>query len=147
MSKLHNSKAADDGITLKLRNTPKLLKDLCDTWCPRAMVVSFKLETNPNILIAKAAGAIFKYGVDVVCANILGKHREAVTLVSAEEDPSQVEVKNEGPMKGDEEICVEVSGVRTESVGLDVTHHSSIEQPLIEALLSLHSEYIVSCEQ
>lgn len=142
----YNFTGAEAGLTLTLRNTPKLLKDLCSRWCPRAMVVSFKLETNANILIAKAAGAIFKYGVDVVCANVLGKHREAVTLVSAEEDPTQVKVKTEGPIRGDEECRVEVSGVCTEIVGLDNSRHSSIEQPLVEALQSLHSKYIQTAE-
>ena len=110
------------------------------------MVVSFKLETNPNILIAKAAGAIFKYGVHVVCANILGKHREAVTLVSPDHNPAQIEVKKDGPILGDEDANIEVEGVCLEFVELDTSRHSSIEQPLIEALQSLHSKYIVSAQ-
>ena len=45
------------------------------------MVVSFKLETNGNVLAAKAALAMNKYAVDAVVANRLADYRRRVWLV------------------------------------------------------------------
>ena len=43
--------------------------------------VSFKLETNESILLAKAAGSILKYGVDLVLANNLLTYKDQVTAI------------------------------------------------------------------
>ena len=48
-----------------------MLGQLTTVWAPRAFVVSFKLETDANILVKKAAGAIANYGVHLVVANLL----------------------------------------------------------------------------
>ncbi len=42
------------------------------------------METDPNILIKKARGAIAKYGVDCVVANILQTRYDEVRLVEKE---------------------------------------------------------------
>ena len=76
----HKIQSSGGGLTLTLRGVPKLLSALRG-WAPDALLVSFKLETNAAILTAKAAGALQKYGVDVVCANKLGSHTSEVTLV------------------------------------------------------------------
>ena len=49
---------------------PKLL-GMIKEWCPRAKVISFKLETDETLLEGKAQAAINKYGVDLVIANLL----------------------------------------------------------------------------
>ena len=45
--------SSSDGVRLQLRGVPKML-GLLKELAPQAFVVSFKLETNPNILLAKA---------------------------------------------------------------------------------------------
>ena len=76
--------SADGGLTLQLRPVPKLLAAIkrgdggAAGWAPRALLVSFKLETNEAILKAKAAAAIAKYGVDVVVANRLQTYHHEV---------------------------------------------------------------------
>lgn len=42
------------GLSLTLHGVPKLLGEVKRLWAPRAFLVSFKLETNPAILKAKA---------------------------------------------------------------------------------------------
>ena len=64
-------KSNTDGLIINLSNTPKLLHSVRFEWAPQAFCVSFKLETDENILVKKALGAIQKYGVHYVCANIL----------------------------------------------------------------------------
>ena len=88
----------DGGLELHLRPVPKLLAAIkrggggggggggAPAWAPQALLVSFKLETNEAILKAKAAGAIARYGVDVVCANRLQTYRHEVTLMTQEGD-------------------------------------------------------------
>ena len=44
-------------------------------WCPEALCVSFKLETDIKILESKARGSIAKYGMDLVVANELHSRR------------------------------------------------------------------------
>ena len=49
-----------DGLQLNLRNVPKCLPLLRHQWAPQAYLVSFKLETDPDMLLKKAQGAISK---------------------------------------------------------------------------------------
>ena len=80
-------KGGDGGLELHLKPVPKVLGSIKvgapgeQPWAPMAFVVSFKLETNRAILLAKAAGALDKYAVDVVCANLLQSYKREVTLV------------------------------------------------------------------
>ena len=62
---------SSSGLTLVLSQVPKILGLLTNEWAPNAYLVSFKLETDANILVDKAVGAIQKYNVDLVVANLL----------------------------------------------------------------------------
>lgn len=97
-----------DGLTLQLSNVPKLLGAV-RTWLPDAFVLSFKLETNRNVLAAKAAAAIQKYGVDAVVSNLLQTRRDEVTIVSREPGADIVC----GSVQGDEQDPVNVQGIRS----------------------------------
>lgn len=67
----HKIQSSSGGLQLYLEPVPKLLKLLTSIWCPHSFVVSFKLETDPELVIPKATGAISKYGVHLVVANQL----------------------------------------------------------------------------
>lgn len=57
----HKIQSGDhDGLVLNLRNVPKCMGLLRKTWAPEAFVVSFKLETDPDMLVKKAVRAIEK---------------------------------------------------------------------------------------
>ncbi|KAL6767617.1 COAB1 [Auxenochlorella protothecoides x Auxenochlorella symbiontica] len=68
-------------LVLELQKVPKLLGELTSVWAPHATVVSFKLETDEEVLLTKAKAAIQKYGVDAVLANELHSRKERVTLL------------------------------------------------------------------
>ena len=53
-------------------------------WNPLTTLVSFKLETDFDILEKKAKGAIEKYGIDMVVANELHTRRTQVTIYGKE---------------------------------------------------------------
>lgn len=55
-------------------------------WAPASMFVSFKLETDHDILIKKAKGSIEKYGMHCVVANELHSRYEQVFLVTDREE-------------------------------------------------------------
>lgn len=61
----------DEGLTLHLAPVPKRMRRLKAEWAPSCYLVSFKLETDPDLLMRKAAAALQKHRCDVVVANLL----------------------------------------------------------------------------
>lgn len=70
--------------TISLQLVPKILAPLVSLWVPQAFVVSFKLETDERLLIAKARDALNKYKHNLVIANMLQTRKQQVTIVSKE---------------------------------------------------------------
>lgn len=68
-------------LELHLSPVPKMLGELTGRWAPQSFVVSFKLETDAGILMAKAKAAIEKYNVHAVVANELHTRKDVVHLV------------------------------------------------------------------
>jgi phosphopantothenate-cysteine ligase len=62
---------SDDKLDLQLSQVPKLLGHIKHEWAPDAFLVSFKLETDHDLMVPKSRRAISKYGVDLVVANEL----------------------------------------------------------------------------
>ncbi|KAG8037071.1 hypothetical protein G9C98_004393 [Cotesia typhae] len=50
---------------ISLQLVPKILKPLVSLWVPKAFVISFKLETDENLLIKKARDALNNYNHNV----------------------------------------------------------------------------------
>lgn len=63
---------------------PKILSPLVKDWAPQAFVISFKLETDPSILLEKARRALDTYRHQVVVANVLDSRRGYVAVVTPE---------------------------------------------------------------
>lgn len=49
---------------------------------PEAFIISFKLETDENVLLVKAREALRKYNHHLVIANILNLRKQKVTVVT-----------------------------------------------------------------
>lgn len=71
-------------VQITMRMVPKMLSPLVKEWAPEAFVISFKLETDPSILISKARQALDKYRHQAVVANILDSRRTSVIVVTRE---------------------------------------------------------------
>ncbi|KAK8813326.1 hypothetical protein WA158_002918 [Blastocystis sp. Blastoise] len=82
----HKIQSSDGPLTITLQNVPKCLGLITGTWAPKAYCISFKLETDDSILLKKARGAIEKYGVHCVVANILKKRYHEIYLVYKERE-------------------------------------------------------------
>ena len=63
---------------------PKMLKPLVSLWASNCFVVSFKLETDPDILISKSRSALETYGHNLVIGNILVTRKRKVVMVTKE---------------------------------------------------------------
>lgn len=68
--------------TISLQLVPKMLAPLVSLWVPHAFVVSFKLETDENLLIAKSRESLNKYKHKLVIANILQTRKHRVVFVT-----------------------------------------------------------------
>jgi phosphopantothenate-cysteine ligase len=71
-------------LIIDLDPVPKFLKRLVDAWAPDAMIVSFKLETDPALLVKKAQYALNKYSHHLVIGNLLTTRKWEVVFVSKE---------------------------------------------------------------
>lgn len=73
---------SSDGLNLNFRIVPKMLKPLVQKMVPEAFVVSFKLETNPDVLLDKCKASLAAYKHQLVIGNMLDKRHLEVILVS-----------------------------------------------------------------
>ncbi|QDZ19270.1 phosphopantothenate-cysteine ligase [Chloropicon primus] len=92
----HKIQSQAGTLALELENVPKVLGLLTREWAPQAYCVSFKLETDPDLLLSKARGALQQYGVHLVVANEPHNKARKVTVVGAmgEQEEIQFTPKN-----------------------------------------------------
>ncbi|RWA14231.1 hypothetical protein EKO27_g846 [Xylaria grammica] len=69
-------------LIIDLDPVPKFLKNLVDGWAPEGMIVSFKLETDPAILVHKAKYSLGRYQHHLVIGNLLTTRKWEVVFVS-----------------------------------------------------------------
>jgi phosphopantothenate-cysteine ligase len=69
-------------LVVDLDPVPKFLKNLVDGWAPNQMIVSFKLETDPAILVHKARYSLDRYQHHLVVGNLLTTRKWEVVFVS-----------------------------------------------------------------
>mmetsp|Transcript_35053 Transcript_35053/g.44289 ORF Transcript_35053/g.44289 Transcript_35053/m.44289 type:complete len:368 (-) Transcript_35053:275-1378(-) len=87
----HKIQSAEGPLQLELDQVPKCLGMCTQHWAPNAFCVSFKLETDLDILTKKALGAIEKYKVNLVVANELHSRKSKVILIT-KDDQQVVEI-------------------------------------------------------
>mgnify|MGYP006120152939 CR=1 FL=1 len=63
-----------------MKAVPKMLGKIKSEWNPLTYLISFKLETDIEILKQKATASFGKYGVDMVVANELKTRRNQVII-------------------------------------------------------------------
>ncbi|XP_040389123.1 phosphopantothenate--cysteine ligase [Cygnus olor] len=78
----HKIQSSEGPLQITMKMVPKMLSPLVKEWAPEAFVISFKLETDPLILIDKSLKALEKYRHQVVVANILESRRTSVIIVT-----------------------------------------------------------------
>lgn len=79
-------------LVIDLDPIPKFLKTLVDGWAPEGMIVSFKLETDPSILVSKSQGALEKYSHHLVIGNLLSTRKWEVVFVAPDAEEHWIRV-------------------------------------------------------
>ena len=83
LSNGNSGRGQSNKLIINLDPVPKFLKDLVDGWAPEGMIVSFKLETDPSLLISKAQQALAKYSHHLVIGNLLSSRKYEVVFITA----------------------------------------------------------------
>lgn len=116
----HKIQSASGPLDMRLAQVPKMLLVLRREWAPRAFCISFKLETDSNILLDKADTALKRYNMHAVVANELSTRKEEVIVVTS---GGKIVVHRDKAKAGDD-----------------------VENPLIKLIVEQHSVHIEGFE-
>lgn len=121
----HKIQSQDHGgkLVVDLEPVPKFLRRLVDSWAPIAMIVSFKLETDNNILIKKARTALERYNHQLVIGNLLQNRKHEVVFVTPQHDE-----------------WIKLSKAQ-------ISENVEIESMIIPKIVLMHGEWIKSREE
>lgn len=82
----HKIQSRDGPLQLTLTPVPKMVQLVRLQWCAKAFLITFKLETLPELLQHKARQALTTYNHHLVVANLLSSHKTRVHLYSPEDE-------------------------------------------------------------
>ena len=99
-----------------LDQVPKFISPLVKEWAPHALTISFKLETDPDLLISKSLNALERYHHQIVIGNLLETRKTVVWMISA---------KNKMEIRLNKDA-------------------SEIESQIVDELVKYHNEFIIS---
>ncbi|EXJ64395.1 hypothetical protein A1O7_00731 [Cladophialophora yegresii CBS 114405] len=135
-------------LVINLDPVPKFLSNLVHSWAPKgSMIVSFKLETDPSLLVSKAEQALDRYQHDLVIGNLLTTRKWEVVFVSRVGGERWIRVpktRRSKSLSGVEALVGRAERKHEpEPVDLEggtVTEGMEIESLIIPELATLHSE-------
>lgn len=79
----HKIQSSNGPLQISMKMVPKMLSPLVCDWAPGAFIISFKLETDAGILLARARRALDTYRHQAVVANVLDSRRGYVAVVTS----------------------------------------------------------------
>lgn len=79
-------------LIVDLDPVPKFLHNLVSDWSPGCYIVSFKLETDPTILVHKARYSLARYQHNLVIGNLLSTRKWEVVFVTPNQPDRWVRV-------------------------------------------------------
>uniref|UniRef100_A0A452FQI9 Phosphopantothenate--cysteine ligase n=1 Tax=Capra hircus TaxID=9925 RepID=A0A452FQI9_CAPHI len=82
----HKIQSSGGPLQITMKMVPKMLSPLVKDWAPKAFIISFKLETDPSIIIDRARNALEVYRHQVVVANILDSRRSSVVIITKDSE-------------------------------------------------------------
>jgi phosphopantothenate---cysteine ligase (ATP) len=141
---------ASKQLIINLDPVPKFLSSLVQSWAPRgSLIVSFKLETDPELLVSKAEQSLDKYQHDLVVGNLLTTRKWEVVFISKDGGEKWLRVpktRRSKSFSGIERMVGLADRKREpESVDLEggtVTEGLEIESLMIPELKLMHDEMI-----
>lgn len=125
----HKIQSGKGTLHIEMDQVPKILKPLVSEWTPGGYIVSFKLETDPALLIPKSRIALERYGHQVVIGNELHTRKYQVVFVEPIDPASQSQATDA------ERFTEEWIKIREDD---DV----EIEKLIVEKLIARHTAWI-----
>ncbi|KAK2461234.1 hypothetical protein APHAL10511_006761 [Amanita phalloides] len=125
----HKIQSGKGNLSIEMDQVPKILKPLVDEWTKDGYIVSFKLETDPKLLVPKARAALERYGHQIVIGNDLHRRKIEVVFVSRRQDDS-----HHDPVFEESWLRID----QNPSVG-DV---KEIEEDIVAELVGRHDQWI-----
>ena len=140
-------KTTGNRLVIDLDPVPKFLDRLVDAWAPKGMIVSFKLETDPSLLLRKAQMALQRYSHHLVIGNLLSTRKWEVVLVAPKVKEKWIRIPQHNRTKSSTDpvaafqkdqsySCAEVNG--TEVVIDEIIEIESILVPEVSRMHELH---------
>lgn len=138
-----------DGVSnvleLKLSPVPKLLGFIRSDFAPNAFCVSFKLETDKNILFQKARLAMEKYGVHMVIGNELETRYEKVWVLQKHDVHESSSSSGGGGTGGiEDKDTPNVNMVEISRNDASSSRNDELEDAIISHVVEKHFEYIAN---
>jgi len=121
----HKMQSAAGAPKLQLQLVPKMLHPLVKYWVPNAYIISFKLETDPELLEMKAIKALDTYNHHMVIANLLHDRKLRVSII--ERSNNSEEVANKTTL--------------IELLENEVENGIEIEEKIVKALCDIHRKF------
>ncbi|KAM7535383.1 hypothetical protein Aperf_G00000102470 [Anoplocephala perfoliata] len=121
---------SDGSLTIHLEPVPKVLGLIVSKWAPGTMVVSFKLETDKNLVLKRAKASMKRYGTHAVIANLLHTRKREAWLFH-----------NLGG-GGEEPQYVSITQLPPKSSSTQLTSTPELEEILTQKVADLHSLFM-----
>lgn len=140
-SEVQNGQKTGDGkeLVISLDPVPKFLTTLVSQWAPEgSMIVSFKLETDPDLLVSKARQALHRYGHDLVIGNLLSTRKWEVVFITRDEQERWIRVpkaKRTSSVSGREELVGRAETGKTPATENDTNGEPARTGMEIESLI------------
>ncbi|KAL2161246.1 hypothetical protein VTH06DRAFT_8466 [Thermothelomyces fergusii] len=135
-------------LVIDLDPVPKFLKNLVEGWSPQGMIVSFKLETDPSILVHKARYSLDRYQHHLVIGNLLATRKWEVVFVSPGNPDRWIRVPS-GRGSGRNALAADTD--KAEPIDPKSLPEGEpeveIESLIIPAVEELHTKYIQTFEE
>lgn len=135
-------------LVVDLDPVPKFLKNLVDGWAPQCMIVSFKLETDPEILVHKAKYALERYSHNLVIGNLLSTRKWEVVFVSPTRPDKWIRVPSVQTTAGHKRTISETEKEKPldPSTLPEGDPEVEIESIIIPALKEVHTAHIAEAK-
>jgi len=141
----HKIQSGKGSLLIEMDQVPKILKSMVDEWTREGFIVSFKLETDEQLLVPKARAALERYGHQVVIGNDLNRRKYEVVFVSRSPPGLQRALDAEGSRNGDPPSPGFVESwlrINVPSPILGSGQVKEIEEDIVAELVRRHEQWI-----
>jgi len=130
----HKIQSGKGSLHIEMDQVPKILKPLVTEWTREGFIVSFKLETDPELLIPKSRTALSRYGHQVVIGNDLHRRKFEVVFVSPSNGIKSAKSLDDSQASNFDETWIRID--------LQKDPSQEIEQDIVAELTKRHQAWI-----